>query len=108
VCQYINERTKLADNEKILTELKSQIEGLDNFDLVNPTRSLVVELNVKRVEKKNLIDWKVFLFSDMLMHCKPLSKNKLQFKGRLYYDMLRVTELYDNESNKHLSQSHMT
>jgi hypothetical protein len=99
VCQTVNEQAKAAENVKVLTALQAQVEGLQALNLVTASRSLVLDVLVKRVDKKKSgSEWRVLLLSDQILLCKVLTKHRLRLKTRFEYHMLRVIELFDNES----------
>lgn len=66
---------------------------------MKPTRETILELTVKKIVGKNAVeDYKLFLFSDMLITAKCIKKDRYKFKSRTYLDMLRVTDVVAQDS----------
>ncbi|KAF2070029.1 hypothetical protein CYY_008648 [Polysphondylium violaceum] len=92
----INEAKRSYDMFQKIVELQSSIEGLEDLNLMEPGRALLMEANVSSVKELNSEDSLqrfIFLFNNLILVCSPASviTNAInQFKSKKYIYKLKA------------------
>jgi len=92
----INEAKRSYDMFQKIVELQSSIEGLEDLNLMEPGRALLMEANVSSVKELNSEDSLqrfIFLFNNLILICSPASviTNAInQFKSKKYIYKLKA------------------